>query len=168
MLQPPQNQRDTGPTSSWFATIRQLDPFQPREGKAESGSGQAGEAGRAAVRPSSAGEAAGAGPVPADKRKQLHHCSNLCPTASGPGAFLSAGAQPAVTAASFQPQLCCSLLLPAAERDAGADGPSMGPSEQGPAIFRASVLLTLVPSRQVGARVSILLSGKIILLTRYA
>lgn len=122
MLQPPQNQWGTSAASSWFATTGQLDPFQPGEGKAE--------AGRAAVRPSSAAEAAGAGPVPADKRKQLHRCSNLCPTASGPGAFLSAGAQPAVTAASFQPLLWRLLLLPAAERDVGEGGPGVGPSPQ--------------------------------------
>lgn len=64
--------------------------------------GQACEEGRAALRPSSAAEAAGVGPMPGYKLKQLHNCSNLCSIASGPGAFLSAGAQPAVTASWFQ------------------------------------------------------------------
>lgn len=75
--------------------------------------GQACEEGQAALRPSSTAEAAGAGPMPGYKLKQLHNCSNLCPIASGPGAFLSAAAQPAVTASWFQ------LLLPVLTAFAG-------------------------------------------------
>lgn len=62
---------------------------------------QACEEGQAALRPSSAAEAAGAGLMPKYKLKQLHNWFNLCPIASSPGAFLSAEAQPAVTASWF-------------------------------------------------------------------
>lgn len=64
--------------------------------------GQACEEGQAALRPSCAAEAAGAGLTPEYKLKQLHNWFNLCPIASSPGAFLSAEAQPAVTASWFQ------------------------------------------------------------------
>lgn len=64
--------------------------------------GQACEEGQAALRPSCAAEAAGAGLMPEYKLKQLHNWFNLCPIASSPGAFLSAEAQPAVTASWFQ------------------------------------------------------------------
>lgn len=63
--------------------------------------GQACEERQAALRPSSAAEAAGAGLMPKYKLKQLHNWFNLCPIASSPGAFLSAEAQPAVTASWF-------------------------------------------------------------------
>lgn len=49
-----------------------------------------------------------------------------------------------------------------AERDRGASGPSVGSSQQ--TVFRTSVLLTLLPSGQVTARVSTLLYGKHFLL----
>lgn len=62
---------------------------------------QACQEGQTAFRPSSAAEAAGAGLLPEYKLKQLHNWFNLCPTASSPGPFLSAEAQPAVEASWF-------------------------------------------------------------------
>lgn len=112
-------------------------------------------------------EAAGAGPVPAEKRKQLHHSSNLCLAASGPGAFLSAGAQPAVTASSLQPLLPVLAAVASGSEGSGCKRSwhrSLSVGSLGGGSPRGIRAAASVPAGRVAACISTLLGEKRFLL----
>lgn len=108
--------------------------------------------------------------MPMEKQKRLHHSSNLCPAASGPGAFLSARAQPAVTASSLQPLLPVLAAVASGSEGSGCKRPwhqSLPVGALGGGSLQGICAAASVPAGWVAACISTLLGEKRFLLIWY-